>query len=45
MSDQKIEDLLDPADEYTVWQFHHDGGDVERISKTFKAWLKQAEKM
>jgi SMI1 / KNR4 family (SUKH-1) len=34
---------LDPADQNAVWVFHPDGGDVERISKTFKSWLKQAE--
>jgi hypothetical protein len=34
---------LDPADDNAVWWFHPDGGDVERLSKTFKTWLKQAE--
>jgi hypothetical protein len=36
---------LDPADQSAVWVFHPDGGDVERVSKTFKAWLRQAETM
>jgi hypothetical protein len=36
---------LDPADQSAVWVFHPDGGDVERVSKTFKAWLRQAEMM
>lgn len=36
---------LDPADQNAVWVFHHDGGDVERLSKTFKSWLRQAEQM
>jgi hypothetical protein len=36
---------LDPADDDAVWIFHPDGGDVERVTKTFKTWLKQSEKM
>ena len=35
---------LDPADKLSVWIFHHDGGDVERASKTFTAWLRKAER-
>jgi hypothetical protein len=35
---------LDPADKFSVWIFHHDGGDVELGSKTFAAWLRKVER-
>ncbi len=34
---------LDPADKQSVWVFHHDGGDVERVAKSFGGWLRTAE--
>ena len=33
---------LDPADDCSVWVFHPDGGDVERIAKSFRAWRNKA---
>lgn len=33
---------LDPTDGHSVWVYHHDGGDVERVAKTFQAWWKKA---
>ena len=32
-----------PADAYSVWLFHHDGADVERLADTFQEWLERAE--
>jgi len=35
--------FLDPNDAYSVWIWHHDGGDVERLADSFNAWLESAE--
>lgn len=35
--------FLDPEDSYSVWLFHHDGADVERLADTFQGWLERAE--
>ncbi len=35
--------FLDPADAYSVWLFHHDGADVERLADSFQEWLDRAE--
>lgn len=35
---------LDPSDQYSVWAFHHDGGDVEKLGRSFKAWLTRTKK-
>lgn len=35
---------LDPADKNALWIYHHDGGDVERVAKTFSAWRKKAKR-
>lgn len=35
--------FLDPADAYSVWLFHHDGTDVERLADTFQEWLERAD--
>lgn len=35
---------LDPEDGYSVWIFSHDGGDVERVAKTFTTWKKKSRK-
>ncbi len=37
--------FLDPEDSYSVWVFHHDGADVERLADSFEAWLDAAEPM
>lgn len=34
--------FLDPADEYSVWLWHHDGADVERLADSFEQWLEMA---
>ena len=34
--------FLDPADEYSVWLWHHDGDDVERLADSFEQWLEMA---
>ena len=31
---------LDSQDNYSVWIYHHDGGDVLRVANTFGAFLK-----
>ena len=30
---------FDPADEFSVWQFEHDGGGVDRVADNFTDWL------
>ena len=35
--------FLDPADAHSVWLFHQDGADVERLADTFQEWLDRAE--
>lgn len=35
---------LDPSDQHSVWAFHHDGGDVEKLGRSFKAWLTRTKK-
>lgn len=35
--------FLDPSDAHSVWIWHHDGGDVERLTDSFKTWLESAE--
>lgn len=35
--------FLDPKDAYSVWLFHHDGTDVERLAVTFQEWLERAD--
>ena len=35
---------LDPSDSYSVWVFHHDGGDVERLGRSFSGWLERTRK-
>ncbi len=35
---------LDPADKNSVWIYHHDGGDVERVGKTFTTWRRKARR-
>lgn len=35
---------LDTSDQYSVWVFHHDGGDVEKLGRSFKAWLTRTKK-
>lgn len=35
--------FLDPADNYSVWCFHHDGGDVEKLAASFAEWLAEAQ--
>ncbi len=35
--------FLDPSDDYSVWCFHHDGGDVEKLAESFGEWLSDAE--
>jgi hypothetical protein len=34
--------FLDPADEYSVWLWYHDGADVERLADSFEQWLEMA---
>lgn len=34
--------FLDSSDEFSVWLFHHDGGDVERLAESFPKWLSKA---
>lgn len=35
---------LDPADGHSCWIYHHDGGDVEKVGKSFAAWKRKARK-
>lgn len=35
---------LDPSDKHSVWIFYHDGGDVERVAKSFGGWKRGAER-
>jgi hypothetical protein len=35
---------LDPSDGNSTWIYRHDGGDVEKVGKTFKAWKRKARK-
>ena len=35
--------FLDPKDNFSVWHFYHDGGDVERVSSSFSQWLEMAK--
>ncbi len=35
--------FFDPSDNYSVWCFCHDGGDVERQSPAFGDWISSAE--
>lgn len=35
---------LDPADGDSVWIYRHDGGDVEKVGKSFTAWKRKARK-
>jgi hypothetical protein len=34
--------FLDPEDSHSVWLFHHDGADVERLADSFAQWLEMA---
>jgi hypothetical protein len=34
--------FLDPGDDYSVWLWHHDGADVERLADSFQQWLDMA---
>jgi hypothetical protein len=36
--------FLDPLDNFSVWIFHHDGGDVRRVAADFRTWLAKAKK-
>jgi len=36
--------FLDPLDNFSVWIFHHDGGDVHRVAADFGTWLGKAKK-
>ncbi|EAS64347.1 SMI1/KNR4 family protein [Photobacterium angustum] len=33
---------LDPADNFSVWIFHHDGSDVKKVSNSISEWLARA---
>ena len=33
---------LDSSDNFSVWIYYHDGGDVKRISVSFEAWLNES---
>ncbi len=35
--------FLDPAHGFSVWCFHHDGGDVEKQAASFGQWLSDAK--
>jgi hypothetical protein len=35
---------FDPSDGHSMWVFHHDGGDVQRVGKSFTAWKRKARK-
>lgn len=35
---------LDPANGNSVWIYRHDGGDVEKVGKSFTAWKRKARK-
>jgi hypothetical protein len=35
--------FLDPSNKFSVWCFHHDGGDVERLTASFAKWLSKAK--
>ena len=35
--------FLDPSDGFSVWLFHHDGCDVERLAGSFGEWIREAE--
>jgi hypothetical protein len=35
---------LDPADQLSVWVFHHDGGDVEKVAQSFRSWRRKAKR-
>jgi len=35
--------FLDPSDGFSVWLYHHDGFDVERLAGSFSEWLGEAE--
>ncbi len=35
--------FLDAEDSYSVWMFHHDGADVERLANSFHEWLEAAK--
>lgn len=34
---------MDPKDSWSVWIYFHDGGDVKRVSTSFKGWLSATE--
>jgi hypothetical protein len=34
--------FLDPEDAFSVWIWHHDGSDVERLADSFDQWLEAA---
>ena len=33
---------LDPADNFSVWIFHHDSSDVKKVSNSIAGWLARA---
>ncbi len=35
---------LDPAGGDSVWIYHHDGGDVKQVGKSFRVWKRKARK-
>ena len=35
---------LDPADGHSCWIYHHGGGDVEKVGKSFATWKRKARK-
>jgi hypothetical protein len=45
MSDDGDVLFLDPAAKYSVWIFHHDGGDVEQAAPSFAAWQRKTRKV
>ncbi len=34
--------FLDPENGYSVWIWHHDGSDVERLADSFDLWIEMA---
>ena len=37
--------FLDSQDDYSVWVFHHDGGDVEKLASSFGTWIQRAKRV
>jgi hypothetical protein len=35
--------FLLPSENFSVWLFHHDGGDVKQLADSFSSWLSAAE--